>query len=222
MKVEVTANFDEVGRVVQHIFSDQLPFATSLAVNWTALDFQREQRERMHDVFTIRRKRFAERSVKIKPFATKEEPQARVSIDSPGGRSDIFAKFETDTSKGPFRGNSIAVPTEHVKRTQAGVIRKNWRPRQLLEGATQHGAGRVFRSKGNVFRGKRAFLIRKPGGRGTIFMREGGEIKPLYQLVPRVRIDPDLEFVGTAEKTVDKRWQANFTRAFDRAIGIGR
>lgn len=232
MKIEVTSNSDEVADAVAFIFSDQLPFATSRAVFRTAIDFQNAQRARLHDIFTIRRKRFAERSIKFHTpefFSVRNNDTARLSVDSPGGKSYIFTKFETDRIKSPFRGNSIAVPTEHVPTTGAGVIKKGWRPRELMEGATQHGAGPVIRSRGNVFRGKKdTVLIRRPGGRGTLFQADpswSGKVpglKPLYQLVPRVRIEPELEFVRTAKKTVDERWQANFTESFDQAIRTAR
>lgn len=220
-------NWDGANRFVKTVFRDQIPFATSVAINRTALAFQEDQRQRMADIFTIRRKRFMERSVKIKPFARKHSLEAKIQIDAPPAgpkKDDIFAKFETDSHKTPFRGRSVAVPTEHVSRTPTGVIRKGWRPKELLEGGTQHGEGRVFKKRGNVFRGnKRTFLVRRPGGRGTIFQRKrGGDVVPLYQLVPRVSLPPDLEFVETATKTVAREWDDQFARAFDFAIRTAR
>lgn len=217
-------NWEGANAFVRTVFRDQIPFATSVAINRTAIAFQRDQRNRMEDIFTIRRKRFMERSVKIKPFARKHSLEARIAIDSPGGRSDIFAKFENQDFKGPFRGRSVAVPTEHVARTPTGVIRKGWRPSELLDGAAQHGEGRVLKRRGDVYQGKkRTFLIRRPGGRGTIFQRQrGGDVVPLYQLVPRVSLPPDLEFVETATKTVNREWDEQFARAFDSAIKTAR
>ena len=223
MNVSVEFPAEEVSRYAAKVFDDQMPFATARALNGVALKFQGNQRERQYQVFTIRRKQFADRSVKIKPFATKIRQEVRVAVDSPGGRSDIFGKFEDQTSKTPFRGKSIAVPTTNVPRTAAGVIRKGWRPKDLLDGAAQHGVGRVFQSKGNVYRGKKkTFLVRKPGGKGTIFERDGAELLPLYQLVPRVRISPDLQFVDTANKTVNAEWVNQFGIAFDRATKTAR
>lgn len=228
MTVDLRAS--EVDAFMRTLASDQLPFATSLALNWTGRDFQGDERKHMAGAFTIRRKQFAERSVKIRPDerATKQSPEVTVRIDSPGGRSDIFAKFEDQTEKSPFRGRSIAVPTEHVPRTGTGVIRKGWRPSDLMGQAQQHGVGRVFKRRGDVYRGKEGtFLVRRPGGRGTILQRVGDDVqyhanlptgvRALYQLVPRVRIQPVLEFEGTARDTVERVWARNFTRAFDRA-----
>ncbi len=223
MDFVVDVNAAPVSGFLRAVYSDQLPFINSRAVNFTALDFQKDEREHMGEVFTIRRKSFARQSVKIKPFASKAKPEARIAIDSPGGRSDIFGKFESNTSKGPFRGRSIAVPTDNVPRTGAGIIRKGWRPAQLFAEASQHGQGRVLANRGDVYLGaKHTLLIRKPGGRGTIFRRVNGELVPLYQLVPSVRIDPELRFHEIARETVTKRWEANFTKAFDSAMRTAR
>lgn len=208
MQVSVRYPHDEVGRFATALFNDQVPFATSLALNNVAKAFQTKQRDRLREIFTIRKKAFADRSIKIGTFATKRSPEVRVAVDSPGGRSDIFGKFEDETSKSPFDGgNSIAIPTEHVPRNPSGTVKKAWRPRQVL--------ARNFRG------GFRAFVRRK-GNKGTIFFVEGEKIVPLYQLVPRVRIEPDLQFIDTANQVVSDRWQGEFVSAFDRATLTAR
>lgn len=232
MRLTVDIRAGEVGAFLRTLASDQLPFATALAVNQTALDFQKAQRERLGDIFTIRRPTFILRSIFLgrEDRATKTKPEARVRVKSPGGgdRSDIIGKFETDTVKTPFRARAVAVPTKHVPRTAGGVVRRAWRPRRLLEGGrlgtsdrVLPGGGRLVRNQ--TVRGRRGtFLIRRATGRGTIFQRDGDTVVALYQLVPQVRIEPELEFVKTAERVVEERWAENFTRAFDRAIGLGR
>lgn len=223
MRVDVEFPAHEVDRWVADVFADQMPFATSLAINNVAKAFQADQRLHMANVFEIRRPTFMRRSVKIKPFATKVSPEAKVAIDSPADRSDIFGKFEDQTSKSPLRGRSVAVPTEHVPRTGAGIIKKAWRPSHLLADASQHDTGRVFRRKGNVYRGrKRTLLIRRPGGRGTIFQRTDEGLVPLYQLVPVVRIRPELRFIENAGQAIDREWVRQFTAAFDRATRTAR
>lgn len=224
--MELIVDFPDrkVTRFVHTVFSDQVPFAQSFAVRQTGLDFQKAQRQRLTQIFEQRRPRWQARSVKVTEWPTKQKPEMRIAIESPGGRSDILGKFETETSKSPFRGRSVAVPTEHVPRTGAGVIRKGWRPRELFENPQQHGRGPVIATKGNVYRGtKGSFIVRRPGGRGTIFRRErSGAVVVLYQLVPRVRIDPELEFIDTAKRVVNERWEPNFLDAFDFAIRTAR
>ena len=207
MQVTVTFPHGEIDRFSRLVFLDQMPFATSQAINATAKAFQAEMRGRLRDIFTIRRDFFADRSIKIKPFATKDSLSATVSIDSPAGRSDIFGKFEDETEKLAL-GGSVAVPTEHVPRTGSGIIRKDWRPRRVLD--------RNFRD------GFRAFITERAGGKRAIFFDEGDRIVPLYWLVPSVDIEPELEFVDTATKTVNRVWEREFVSAFDRATRTAR
>jgi len=218
------------------MFKDQVPFATSKALNRMALRFQEDQRDHQRRIFTIRRPRFVDRAVKVKPFSTKRTLFADVSIDPPGGqaRADVLTKFEDQTSKSPLRGRSIAVPTDAVPRTGAGIIRKGWRPGELFEGAKQHGRGRAIGSKGDVYHGKKkTILIRKPGGKGFIFQYQGaGSVGTktghnsglvcLYVLVPRVEIRPELDFERNASLTFERHWVEYYVEAFDQAIRTAR
>lgn len=208
MQVSVRYPHGEIGAFATAVFNDQIPFATSVALNNTAKAFQQRQRDRLRDIFTIRNRPFADRSIKIKPFATKQDPEVRISVDSPRGRSDIFGKFEDETSKDPFSGNSVAVPTEHVPRNPSGTIKKAWKPRQVLN--------RNFRD------GFRAFIRTSRSGRAIFFDERGQGLKPLYWLVPSVPIEPELEFIDTANQTVEDRWQDEFVSAFDRATLTAR
>ncbi len=224
MNLDLT-DTQHASRFMRDLWRDQLPFATSKEINRTALDFQGTQRHRMVSIFNVRRPTFVLRAVKIKPFSTKRLLRARVLIDPPGGRkrADILTKFESDTQKTPFSGSRIAIPTDNVPRTPAGVIRKRWRPKALnLRG---HGSGsRALPGKGHmVLVGDRktvAFL--KPGGRGGIFERDGPDLVPLYWFAPRVRIRPNLRFVHTARRTIRQRWERNFTRAFNESVRTAR
>ncbi len=221
MNFDVDIRTGEATAFVRAVFSDQLPFATSLALNRVGLAFQGVERDRLDEIFTIRRKPFAKGSIRIRreDFANKRDrdPQVTVRVESAGGRSDIFAKFETEDTKEPLRGRSIAVPTANVRRTAGGIIPKRFRPKTLLEGAVKQG---------NIIRGQQqTWLVRRPGGRGTLFQRLEGRVFALYQFVPRVKLPPDLEFVSTATRVVRERWPGEFTRAFDQAIlsaGPGR
>lgn len=208
MKIELELK-DHATPYVRAVFAKQVPFATSLALNETAKDFQKAQRARLGDIFTLRRKQWAERSVKIKPFATKTKQEVRISIDPPGGRHDILGKFETDTVKRPVSGEHVAVPVD-AKRSRSGIVQARDRPRRAI------AEGRAF--------------IRRVGGRVAIFerlktrtaARLGKTVRLLYALVRQVPIKPELEFRKTARETVAKRWGPNFRAAFERAMRTAR
>lgn len=217
MDFEVVVDASQAERFVRRLLRDDLPFVESLAVNMTAKDFQKAQREHMGDVFTIRRQSFMRRSVKIKPFSSKRQSvrEAKVAIDSPGGRSDIFGKFEEGGTKRPTSGTRLAVPAE-VRRTKTGVVSKAQRPRRFdfqLSG----------RSRGaEVYRGRRkTFMIRRPDGTGGIFQRKGDQVRTLYRFTPEAEIEPTLRFFENAERIVRDRFDVNFSRAWDKALSYG-
>lgn len=227
LELEVESNAEDVSAYARKIYEDQLPFATAKAINATALSFQKQQQKHMEDIFTVRRPRFTLRAVKIKPFAYKRRLWARVQIDPPGGRerADILTKFETDRFKVPFSSSRLAVPTENVKRTPTGVVRKRYRISEMNLEPT--GTGKVFSQKGRVAVGsvgaRTVVAIRKAGGRGGIFMRtRSGESLPLYWFVPRVPIKPELDFVDNATRVVTKEWDDHFFEAFSGAIRNAR
>lgn len=223
MRVQITTNAPEVANGIRAVFRDQIPFALAVSTNALANQVQDRQRERQAAVFEIRRRRWADLTVKRRrgeDWATKANPTAVVRYESPGGggREDILAKFEDERVKVPL-GRSVAVPTKAVPRTGTGVIRKPFRPSNLE--FRRHG------KSGKVARGKnRTFLIDQGGGRGLILRRSGkgsdSSTEVLYFLRPQVDIDPDLEFHATANLVVAARADEEFRRAFDRAIGAAR
>ncbi len=225
MNLDLVVDTDSASRFMRDLWRDQLPFATSRAINQTAVHFQAEQRQHMVSIFNVRRPTFVLRAVKVKPFSTKRLLRARVMIDPPGGRkrADILTKFESQTEKTPFSGSRIAIPTDNVPRTPAGVVRKRWRPKNLnLRG---HGSGsRALPGKGHMVLvgDKKTVAFLKPGGRGGIFERDGPDLIPLYWFAPRVRIRPNLRFVHNARSAVRRRWERNFTSAFNESIRTAR
>lgn len=231
--MNVTFDFpaERVDGFVKYVFSDQLPFVEAQSINDVAKGAQRVQRAHQREVFTVRRPGFVDNAVKIKPFATKDRPEARVWVDPPGGqaRASILAQHEADEVKTPFRRRAIAVPTGNVPRTGAGIIKKGWRPKDLFAGARvttsdrqlARGGGVLVRNQ--VVRGAReTWMIRKPDGTGTIFLRDGEVNTVLYQLVPQVDLDQRLKFVTTISDSVVKDWPDAFVRRFDRAIRTAR
>lgn len=216
MQIRVDFPAAEVGEFARQVFDKQMPFATSLALNRVANRFQEEEREHLDDIFNLRQDRWAKRSIKIAPGdrATKTNPTVRIAVDAPpggpSGSDDILGKFEDERSKSPRDGRFIAVPTEHVPRTASGVIKKAWRPKSLRE--------RNFRN------GFRTFVSSTSRGKAIYFDESaaGGGIVPLYWLVPSVPIEPDLQFVETANMVVDRSWVEEFGRAFDIATRTAR
>jgi len=236
MNISVDIDTSGVSRWVREVFDDQLPFATSRAINTVALEFQRVQRQHMLSVFEVRRRKFIERSVKIRrgDFATKQRLEATVRIETPGGgrRDDIFTKFETGARKLPTRGAHIAIP-QAAKRTRTGIIGRSQRPRAFK--FKLHGTG----PKATVFRGlKRTFMIFNRDGGGGIYQRVGrrrsasrslrrrrstsSRLRMLFVFRPEAPTPQILDFIDNAEKTVQRRWPKAFAESFDEAMRTAR
>jgi len=219
MPADVTMELDtrQASAFVRAVWADQLPFATSKAINDSAKGGQVVQRAHQRAIFEVRRPDFVDKAVKISKFANKKQdvPEARMRVEPPGGRkrADVIDKFETDRTKRARFSKSLAVPTRHVPRTAGGIIRKGWRPKDVV--------GKEFRLRGLAFRG---VVVRGPDGRGTIFAAEEGgrQIAALYQLVPEVSIEPELHFVDNIRRHVLDNWDANFNRAFTAAMQTAR
>lgn len=219
MQIVVESNARDVADWLLRLGRDQIPYATSLAINNVAKSAQRAQVAGMHERFTIRRPSFARRTVKIKPFATKRSLEAVLWIDPPGDTSDIWAKFEMGGVKQP-RGTAIAVP-EEARRTKTGVITKRQRPKAFEFRRWGRGA------KGAVYRGeRRTWMVRTPEGEGAIFQRvgrgPGSSLRMLYSFARSAEIDERLQFEETVERTVDGEWERHFSEAFARAMGTAR
>lgn len=233
--IDVTVDTRESERFMRSMFRDQLPFVESLAVNDTAKDFQQKQRARMMAAFEVRRASFLNQSVKLKPFADRRARvrEAKVAIDSPGDRDDIFAKFEDPGIKTPTAGRSLAIPQGDLAGT---VIRKSQRPKSYNFQLRGQKAGTA------VYTGRRGtYMIRSLAtGRGVVFQRQKAqasslktrkvsrrgsnlsETRFLFSLVPQGKLTTHLRFNETARETVQERFDANFERAWDRAIRTAR
>lgn len=223
--IRIRSNAREVHRRVQRLVREQMPFAISVAINDTVKEIQKEQRARMQSVFEIRQKTFVERSVKIKPFATKRRLRATIAIDAPGGRSDIIARHEVAHEREPLDGRSLLVPiirgqTAHglpggARRTGRGA-RPGVRELGLKELPVRSGDRRIYRGQ------KRTFMIREADGSGMILRRrrKGGHgtfagVELLYLLVPRVDIQARLGFRATVRRVLDSDY---FSRALRQAL----
>ena len=211
----------ETVRALQALHRDQLPYATSVAINNTVLAFQADQRKQMARVFTERRKSWVEQNVKVTHFSKKTETpiHADVAIQSPGGgdRSDILAKFEAGGEKTSTQGGRISIPDE-ARRTKSDIVARSARPRAF--GFTVSGTGPVA----TVYRGaKRTFMIQPVSGQGGgIYQRVGrgmrGTVRQLFALARRTRIEPRLRFVETAQKVAAEKFPAIADAALEKAI----
>lgn len=219
----IQTNTEAVGRTMRRLFKDQLPFAMSQAINATAKQAQAVQRSRQRRVFDVRDRRFMDRAVKIKPFATKRKPEAVIQVDPPGGESrrSVVTRHEESGVRRAIDGGSLAVPGDWLqkRRTSRGV-RKSLRPgnlnlRQVHPNMAQ-GDRRTYRVS----------TPKRPELDGLILQRVGrgkrSTSRVLYFLRPMTPVDRRLKFGETVYRIVDERFDRNFDRQFTRAVRTAR
>ncbi len=210
-RIDVDTNAAEVARSLRFLFRDQIPFATSKAINDTAKGIQAEQRKGMKKRFTIRRA-YVLQGVKINKFSKKRDLEAIIEIDPT--RAFLF-KFEEGGTTRP-RGTRFAVPDE-VRRGKTGVVSRVMRPSRLE--FKRWGSG----PRAEVHRGKRrTFMVRTPDGQGGVFQRFGRrkstKLRMLFSFTPKAEIEPTLEFELTAQTVFQETFTRNFEQSFDRAV----
>jgi hypothetical protein len=184
MKLKLKLDTTGVTKMQRAMAQDQIPFATSVALNDVAGQAQREQHNHIGRVFKVTRPGFSLRSIKHKPRATKRQLWTELKVEPPGGaaRADILSKFEEGGVKRPV-GQRIAIPAD-VRKGAAGGVMRGQRPGDF--GVEVGAAGkRRFKLRGSgpkaqVFVGdKRTFMIQTHDGKGAIFQRVGAQGGPL-------------------------------------------
>lgn len=212
LRTEIVVNAKDVLSGFERL-SRQVPFAMSRAVNATLKGAQGDIRQTLPGHFTLRRKTFVERTVKITQFANKRNIAGVLAIDP---TRDFLAKFEEDTVKAGQGGKSLAVPLIGGARPQeSAVVPKALRLKNLQLRPVQ---GRKGKARLEGLKG--TFTVTTP--RGTYVLqrqgkRKGGAVRVLYAFKKTVPIQPTLGFVKTATKGIDQRWEQEMWVAFDEA-----
>jgi hypothetical protein len=197
----------------------QFEYAVARALNLTATDFQAEERRGIEARFTLRRRDFVLRTVKVEraDFARRGKLYVDVGIDP---RRDILAKFEPGGVKRARGGGALAVPQD-VRRSDLDVVPRSRRPRafHFRVHRTKRGAVQL---KGE----RRTFILEQGFLRGGIFQRTGrgprSSVRLLYLFTRAVPIAPDLRFAQTAMKISKTRFTRNFQQAFLDALRTAR
>lgn len=209
--LNLRVTFTGLGALTQQLSTVQqqvLPEAIALTVNRLGLQFQRDERDRIERVFTLRRGEFIKREAvkRLGPAATAQSPTVTFGISD---RADFLRRFEPGEAKRPREGRSLAIPRE-VRRTKSDLITRINRPRQLIQRNKQSGARGVF-------------AIQKPGGplKPGIYQRAGTKgrkgLTLLYRFVDQVPTEPLLQYQRTAERTAG-RVEEFFDQAWSQVL----
>lgn len=205
--------------------SRQVPFAASKAVNNLAVLGQRRVQAGLGERFTLRRRTFVERTVKMLRWANKRMLVATVAIDP---RRDFLAKFEAGGVKKP-QGNFLTVPVA-VRRNKSDIIVKSMRVRELQLRAQRTSSGAVqLKGKHRTFalKGTTGGMIlqrvgRRSRGAATLAQEiAAGRVRVLYAFKRSVPIPASLRFQSTFADSA-KEWPRVFEAAWEQALATAR
>jgi hypothetical protein len=198
---------------------NQLPYATALALNATATEFQAAEQARIAQNFTLRHPAYILQTIKIdrQDWATKEKLEVVVKVDP---SRNLLAKFEEGGIKTARGGGSVAIPIEAKTNPQDIVTAANRPKAFMLQTVSTSGGYSIAKGL------KRVFLIEGPDGKGEIFQRVGrgktSKLKLLFDLEKKVPIPASLGFIETARAIVAQRFAPNFVTAFAKALSTAR
>lgn len=207
--IYIDVNVPDAIHSLERVVRKQVPFATALALTWTAADAQEAVRDDLPEHFTIRNT-WVSKGIRIEPARKADWPNMSARIYS---RDDFMARQEFGGLKVP-RGHSLAIPTKEMLARaggKRGIIRKKSRPKALLR--DRAGAHR------------RTFIATMGDGTRGIVRRRSKKRLPidlLYTLVPSARVKPRWDFEPTVREQVQRHFERHFGRALARAIATSK
>ena len=202
-------NVQELATALGAIASDQLPYATALALTKTAQAAQQRIRTSELHRFILRRPAWMERNIRVEP-ATKAKPLAIVK--------DTYAPMALQESGGvklPYK-QFLAVPLEGARPTLRALPHPL--PHEVMAmGGFIRGQVMYLPAYQGKSRNARLGLTRHAPGRA--FSRE---IIRMYALVARATIKPAYGFEAAVMQVVQEQFAENFRAAFEQAVRTAR
>lgn len=209
--VQVAApDLEELVGALDNFVEDQLPFALSLAMNWSAREAVTGIREGLSRTFDLRSRSLARTfgpkgrmGDTSKGWSDKRQwPNLAVDIHS---LAHSMALQEEGGVK-PFKSSEVWIGTSHVPRSSTtGKKPAKYQPARIkkkLEGKQRGKDTRVFQRGEVVYERDRAT----------------NEILPLYIRRPRAQVDPALGAVENVTELYQSRLGVHFQTAMARAV----
>ena len=195
LQITVKDNIAEFTRDLSNIQKRQIPFATSRALNDTAIHAQEAVVGRITRIFQNRKRWW----LKQQPTGIKVEFSRKNKLSAAVYSNAYFLPLQEDGGlKKPKTARQLAVPFPKV-------------PKKFHKAG---GARELLASN------RKAFST--PEG---IFRRKGKKrypIEPMFHYTPTANVSPVLRFDTTIEQTVDRVFMLNFSNRLEQALASAR
>jgi|GEM_PF-1217324 len=216
--ITIKVDSSQVVDSLTYVAKEQLPFAGARALTWTAQDAQDAVRRELDKDFMLRNN-FVKQGIRIEP-ASKENLRARIYTRSDGKFSiDFMVRQEEGGEKTPTHGQNLAIPasskgTTYVRQGEnsRGVIRRDMKPRALLDNKQEYFKGTVHGVYG----------IWKRTGQKDSKGWPRPHVNLMYVLKHEATVKPRFNFMPTVQQTVQERFERNFELSFKDAVGSNK
>lgn len=245
MQVTIRTDIRPLLRAFDQLRRDQIPFATSVALNKTANDARAALAEAMTTGF-VNPTPWALKAVRVK-YSTKRDLRALVSIDDASvrggnpaavlghhvltGARPLKAFERVLQSRGLMPAGLYAVPTTAAPKDTHGNP-----PRAFLSGilAVLQGAGgaststRAARARRRLRRSGIEYFAGRPSPGAPLGIWErrktgfGQAVRPVFLYVSSTRYGKRLAFWDVVARTVERRFPQHFAEAWQQAIRSAR
>lgn len=193
MEFRVSSNIKEFTKYLDNIQKEQIPYATSRALNDVAVDGQDSVVQAVTGIFNNRKRwwlRQQPTGIKVK-FSNKKNLTARVHT------SAYFARIQSEGgTKKPKTAHNLAIPTE--------LVPKKYR--------TSSGARDMMNDKKNVFKTPKGVFRRT--GKNTIAL--------MWSFSPVAKIKAVFNFNEILTKVINRRFEAHFKKRLEQAINSAK
>lgn len=206
MRFSVQSNLDELSKRLTRVQREQVPFATSMALNTVAGDVAKAitvQMSRYLDNPTpFTQQAYMYRSGK---FRGERATKRKLYVDIiPGPKQEAYLRFQIEGGTRTPTGAAILVPTALAPKNKYGNITKGTRKKFV------QASGKLFQA------GRRE--NKTPG----VYRRVGDRVEPMAFYVERAQYKPIFPIDKIAGGVVKNRFGLRFDQALKRALATAR
>jgi len=194
MDLSVKSNIKEFSKNLTNVQKNQLPFATSRALNDTAIDVQNAEVKGIQVRFNNRKKWWMKRQptgVKVS-FSDKRKLWVDIYTNAK------FAKIQEEGGIKTPKGRAIAIPAEGL-------------PKRLRKAG---GARKLLQSNKKAFSTPKGIFKRRGKKRYPIIQQ--------FSYATSVTVKPRFKFHKTAEVATNRKFKRNFQKRLAEAIKTAR
>jgi hypothetical protein len=207
MQIKVKDNIKEFTKGLSRVQKQQIPFATSVAINNTLFDMKKTNERKLATIFEGGVTAYTKRQFRFSK-STKRLPVGVFFITDEG---EQYLKYQIDGGIRTPRGSAVIVPfKKNVRLNKFGNLSKAKSPQALL-------------AKNNVFSAN----IKGVGGiyQRSKYMKsiKNSKVKLLLAYEDQTHYrNPRYPFYETNTKIADRVFGRNFKRALERALKTAR